>query len=389
MTRPITVLHTRIVTGTGGGPEKTILNSPRFLRGTRYRELACYLHPPGDPGFEVLRRRAAEAECPLVEVEDRGAFDPAVLRRLAAICREHRVDVWHGHDYKTNVLGVLLRPWLRFRLVTTVHGWVLHTRKTGLYYALDRWSLPRHEQVYAVSQDLFERCRGVGVPAGRLFLLENAIDTEVFRRAGPPAAAPARGDAPPGRVVVGAVGRLSPEKGFDLLVEAVAALLDEGLDLELRIVGDGPERERLLARAAASGHAGRIRLLGFQADTRAAFESFDAFCLSSLREGLPNVVLEAMAMEVPVLATRCGGIEAFGRDGVDMVQVPAGDAGALARGLRLVAGDAGLRARLATAARARIEAEYSFRRRMERMAELYDRLLDERPRPGEAGTTPG
>ena len=105
------------------------------------------------------------------------------------------------------------------------------------------------------------------------------------------------------------------------------------------------------------------------------------FCLSSLREGLPNVVLEAMAMEVPVLATRCGGIEAFGHDGVDMVQVSAGDAGSLAEGLRRLAEDAGLRARLAAAARARIEAEYSFRRRMERMAELYDRLLDGRPRP--------
>ena len=104
------------------------------------------------------------------------------------------------------------------------------------------------------------------------------------------------------------------------------------------------------------------------------FECFDLFCLSSLREGLPNVVLEAMAMEVPVLATRCGGIEAFGRDGTDMLTVPAGSADALAGGLRRLAGDAGLRERLAKTARARIEAEFSFRRRMERMAEVYERL---------------
>ena len=114
--------------------------------------------------------------------------------------------------------------------------------------------------------------------------------------------------------------------------------------------------------------------LGFQADTVALFECFDLFCLSSLREGLPNVVLEAMAMEVPVLATRCGGIEAFGHDGADMLTVPAGSADALAGGLRRLAGDAGLRERLAKTARARIEAEFSFRRRMERMAEVYELL---------------
>ena len=179
---------------------------------------------------------------------------------------------------------------------------------------------------------------------------------------------------PAGRLLIGAVGRLSPEKGFDLLIQAVASLIDEGLDLELWIAGEGEGRDELERQALATGHGDRIRLLGFQADTVALFECFDLFCLSSLREGLPNVVLEAMAMEVPVLATRCGGIEAFGHDGTDMLTVPAGSADALAGGLRRLARDAGLRERLAKTARARIEAEFSFRRRMERMAEVYERL---------------
>jgi glycosyltransferase involved in cell wall biosynthesis len=179
---------------------------------------------------------------------------------------------------------------------------------------------------------------------------------------------------PPGRLLIGAVGRLSPEKGFDLLIQAVAAMIDAGLDLELWIAGDGEERQRLEAQAAATGHGDRIRLLGFRADTVALFESLDLFCLSSLREGLPNVVLEAMAMEVPVVATRCGGIDAFGRDGVDMLTVEAGSVDALADGLRRLAGDAATRLRLARAARRRIEDEFSFRRRMDRMTEVYDLL---------------
>ncbi|EWY42333.1 hypothetical protein N825_19190 [Skermanella stibiiresistens SB22] len=370
----ITVLHTRIVTGTGGGPEKTIFNSPRYMRGSGYNELACYLRPPGDVGFETLRRRAAEKDCPLIEVDDASAFSPASLRRLAAICREHDVKVWHGHDYKTNLFGVLLKPLLGFKLVTTVHGWVKHTAKTPLYYAVDRWTLPRHDQVIVVSADLFDRCRACGVPEDRLHLIENAIDTEDFKRAGPAAEAPLRRGVPPGRLLIGAVGRLSPEKGFDLLIQAVASLIDAGLDLELWIAGDGDERERLEIQAAATGHGDWIRLLGFQADTVALFESLDLFCLSSLREGLPNVVLEAMAMEVPVVATRCGGIDAFGHDGVDMLTVEAGSADALANGLRKLAGDAATRLRLAQAARRRIEDEFSFRRRMDRMTEVYGLL---------------
>ena len=370
----IAVLHTRIVTGTGGGPEKTIFNSPRYMRGTGYRELACYLRPPDDPGFEVLRQRAAAKDCPLIEVDDASAFSLESLRRLAAICREHDVRIWHGHDYKTNLFGVLLKPFVGFKLVTTVHGWVKHTAKTPLYYAIDRWTLPRHEQVIVVSADLYERCRACGVPEDRLHLIENAIDTEDFRRTGPAALAAGRSGMPAGRLLIGAVGRLSPEKGFDLLIQAVASLIDEGLDLELWIAGEGEGRDELERQAVATGHGDRIRLLGFQADTVALFECFDLFCLSSLREGLPNVVLEAMAMEVPVLATRCGGIEAFGRDGTDMLTVPAGSADALAGGLRRLARDGDLRERLAEAARARIEAEFSFRRRMERMAEVYERL---------------
>jgi glycosyltransferase involved in cell wall biosynthesis len=370
----IAVLHTRIVTGTGGGPEKTIFNSPRYMRGTGYRELACYLRPPDDPGFAVLRQRAAAKDCPLIEVDDASAFSLDSLRRLAAICREHDVRIWHGHDYKTNLFGVLLKPFVGFKLVTTVHGWVKHTKKTPLYYAVDRWTLPRHEQVIVVSADLFERCRASGVPENRLHLIENAIDTEDFRRTGPAAQAAGRTGMPPGRLLIGAVGRLSAEKGFDLLIRAVATLIGQGHDLELWIAGDGEARDELERQAVATGHGDRIRLLGFQADTVALFENFDLFCLSSLREGLPNVVLEAMAMEVPVLATRCGGIEAFAHDGTDMLTAPAGSVDALAGGLRRLIEDAELRRRLADAARARIEAEFSFRRRMERMAEVYELL---------------
>jgi glycosyltransferase involved in cell wall biosynthesis len=252
---------------------------------------------------------------------------------------------------------------------------VTHTRRTPLYDAIDRWTLPHYERVIAVSQDLYDQCVEAGVPKQRLHLIENAIDTDEFARTMPPAAAPGRTDVPPGRLVVGAVGRLRDEKGFDLLIPAFATLLKEGYDLELWIAGEGPEREPLTAQAAATGFGERIRFLGYQGNTRDLFAAFDLFCLSSRREGLPNVMLEAMAMDVAVVATDCGGIAAFGHDGEDMIIVPTESIEALTNAMRSLIRDPARRAALAAAGRRRVEDEFSFRRRMERIVAVYDDLM--------------
>ncbi|MBV1800504.1 glycosyltransferase [Siccirubricoccus sp. G192] len=322
----------------------------------------------------MLRQRAAAKDCPILDVAESFALDPRSLMRLAELCRRHDVRIWHGHDYKTNLFGVLLQPFLGFRLVSTVHGWVSQEGRLPLYYGVDRWALRRHERVIAVSQDLLDLCRAAKIPERVLHLVENAIDTEDFRRRGPAAASSRRAGMPPGRLVVGAVGRLSQEKGFDLLVEAAGALLSEGIDFELWIAGEGSERDRLAELAERTGQAERIRLLGFQSDLKSLFEAFDIFCLSSRREGLPNVLLEAMAMEVPAIATRAGGVEAFtaGRD--DILTVPVEDGEALAEGLRSLLQTPALRHSLATSARKRVEQECGFQARMRKMASIYDEI---------------
>jgi glycosyltransferase involved in cell wall biosynthesis len=377
----IEVLHVRIVSGTGGGPEKTILNSPRHFLGSRYRETACWLHSPGDPGIAQIEESARARGCPFLAVEDPHPYDVRTLSRLAAICRERGIAIWHGHDYKSNLFGVLLARLCDLKLATTVHGWVKHTAKTPLYFAVDRFALRRYGEVVAVSQDLFDECLRIGVPRGHLSLIENAIDTEEYRRRRPPSTSTLR-SLPPGRLLVGAVGRLSEEKGFHVLIGAVERAIDAGCDLELWIAGEGDQEARLRAQIAASRHAGRMQLLGFRSDALALFEAMDVFALSSIREGLPNVVLEAMAMEVPVLATRCGGLEAFGRDGEDMLLVDPSSVEALARALARLAGDPILRSRLARAARTRVETELGFARRMERFRGVYDRLVDGRGMDG-------
>jgi len=369
------VFDTRVVTGSGGGPDKTILNSPRFLNQVGYRMVCGYLHPPGDPGYEEIVRKAERYSAPLVSIPDRGPWDWRVITKLLAVCRRENVAIWHGHDYKTNALGLLLKQFWPMRLVTTAHGWVHHTKRTPLYYRLDQLCLPRYERVICVSEDLFEACLSFGVPASNCVLLENAIDAEEYRRAKSIAEAKATLGFPTDSLLIGAVGRLAPEKAFDVLMRSIRQLVDRGVDVRLVIVGEGDDRERLEGLVRELALQDRVRLSGWQSDVRSYFEAMDVFALSSLREGLPNVVLEAMALEVPVIATRIAGIPRLIQDGRNGFLVEPGDLVSLTRSLNGLLTNPGLRDLLRTAGRRTIETRYSFPVRMQRLKRIYDELL--------------
>jgi glycosyltransferase involved in cell wall biosynthesis len=261
------------------------------------------------------------------------------------------------------------------RLVTTLHGWVQRTARTPLYYGIDRLCLRHYEQVYCVSPDLFEESRKSGVPSHRRILLENGIDVTAYRRAREVGEAKAALGIPPTRFLVGAVGRLSPEKGFCNLIRAVHQLAQAGLDVGLLLVGDGSDREALASLVRDLGLNDRVRLAGFQSDTRPSFEAMDVFALSSLREGLPNVVLEAMAYSIPVVATRVNGVPRLVCDGQNGLLVDPGLATALAAALQRLSAEPELCERLGAAGRATVERSYSFATRIEKLCESYDRLL--------------
>jgi glycosyltransferase involved in cell wall biosynthesis len=306
--------------------------------------------------------------------------DPRTLRRLIREIRAFRPDILHAHDYKTDILAVLLGRWFGARTLTTMHGFVSRGGRLEIYYRLDHWALRRMDHVVAVSDDLYQILPPLGIPESRRSLVHNGIDVQQFSRRRSIRQARESLGMDPSRLVVGAVGRLATEKGFDLLIGAFDRLLGAGLDAELVIVGEGGERPRLEALIAQLGRGDRIRLLGHQSEVRPLYEAFDAFALSSRREGLPNVVLEAMALEVPVVATRVAGVPGMIEDDTDGLLVEPGSVDDLTAGLMRLLADAGLRRRLAANARNKIETRYSFAARMERIGSIYDRLLARKPR---------
>lgn len=370
------ILETRVVTGTGGGPEKTILNTPRFLIPYGYDVLCAYMYPPGDPGFEQLRHRAELLGAPLVGIEDRGPWDLRTAKRLLQLCRQHRVAIWHGHDYKSDVLGLLLRRLWPMKLVTTAHGLGVLSGKAPLYNKIDLLCLRWFDRVICVSEDLRDLCIRKGVKPDRCVLIHNAIDTDQYTRREPVQAAKQRLGFATDRLLVGAVGRLSDEKNFLGLIRVFAALVRDGIDAELVIVGEGPERAKLEAARAAEGMRDRIHLPGYRSDVIDYYHAMDVFVLSSIREGLPNVLLEAMALEVPVVATAVAGVPGLVKHEHNGLLVEVGDLRALREALKRMLLDAQLRCRLAAAGRHTVTTDFTFSARMAKVRAVFDELLE-------------
>lgn len=215
----------------------------------------------------------------------------------------------------------------------------------------------------------------VGLPARKVDTIINGVDTERFRAGAPldPAAAAWRAD---GAFVIGAVGRLQDVKNHAGLIDAFARLRARVPDQKLRLVlvGDGPLRARLEAQAAASGAGADIVFAGAHANVAAVLGGFSLFALPSIAEGTPVTLLEAMASELPVVASDVGGIPEVVDQGVNGTLVAASDPEALAQALAAYVRDPQRAAVHGRAARARIEQHYSMAAMLAAYLGLYDRL---------------
>jgi glycosyltransferase involved in cell wall biosynthesis len=350
------------------------LNSPRYLR-TYGIDCAClFMRPPGDSGFAALERRAAAEDAEILGIDDRGPLDWRVVRECIRICRERNVTIWHAHDYKSNALGLLVRGFHRMHLVTTAHGWVRFTSRTPLYYKIDRYCMKRYEEVICVSQDLQERCLESGVLPGRLHQIDNAIVLEDYSTAAPTLADKARFGFDRQRFLIGAVGRLSEEKGFHHLIDVVGRLVRDGHPVGLIIAGEGHLREQLQQQVDDLRLHDHVRLSGFLTDPRELYHAIDLFVLSSLREGLPNVVLEAMASRRAVVATHCNGIPKLVQHKRNGLIVPSDNAEALHDAIRECVLSDVLRTQLADEGRRTVEERFCFNQRMKKVVEVYRQL---------------
>ena len=381
MRRPIRVLELRSVRGTGGGPEKTILLGAARADRRRFEVTVCYIRDRRDDTFGI-DAKASQLGVDYVEVHERHSFDPAIWPALRRLVREREIDIVHAHEHKTDLLALLLARAENIIPIATAHGWSGNSFREGVYYYVDRRLLPRYPVVIAVSEPIRQALLKRGAAANRVRRISNGIEHLEFQKN---AAVRARTrtalNIPDDTVVIGSVGRLEPVKRFDVLLEAAARLPHRPLTL---LVGDGSSRAQLVERARALGLADRIHLTGHRDDARELHQAFDVYVQSSDSEGVPNAVLEAMALETPVVATDVGGTRELIEHEVHGLLTPRRDPDALARAITRTRVDPTGTARRVAAARARIECELSFDARMKAVESIYEELVANRRRRADA-----
>ncbi len=300
----------------------------------------------------------------------------AAVREVAAELRGSSADVLLCHGYKANVLGRFAARRVGIPAVAVSRGWTWEGRKMRAYTRLDKWHLRLMDHVVSVSEGQAAKVRACGVPPSRMTTIRNSARLAALTEPDVSDCAKLLSQFTPSdgieRVVV-AAGRLSPEKGFGVLIDAAARVCADDPGVGFVLFGEGHERAALEARVAACGLTRRFRMPGFTPDLDRTLPWADAVVLSSFTEGLPNVLLEASAAGVPVVGTAVGGVPEVIADGETGYVVPPGDPVALAARIAQLLGDRDLRRVMGDAGRQRMRTQFTF----EAQADAYFKLLEE------------
>jgi glycosyltransferase involved in cell wall biosynthesis len=301
-------------------------------------------------------------------------LDPSLVWRLRSRLKVGGYHALHTHLFGATLHGVLAARGLA-GLVSVV---TLHTvREDNLWQRLAYGQLLKRVSIaVACSEKVADEMgrRYAAFLAGRLRTIPNGIDVA---RYGGFSRSLSRSELglDEGAPVVVAVGRLGDAKGYPILLNAMSMLLARLPDATLLIAGEGPLRSRLEGQAQELGIGRHVRFLGARSDVPRILAAGDVFALSSLWEGLPMALLEAMAAGIPCAATGVGGIPEAMKDQEEGLVVPPNDAGALAAALARCLEDRDFASRLAQRARARVERDFSARRMAREYASLYEELV--------------
>ncbi len=325
---------------------------------------------PPSPYIAYLREQGLEP----VVLRERGPGDLGALRGLAQALRDFAPDIVQSHGYRPTGLVSLLRlgrpAW---RWIGFFHGATRQDLKDRIYNRLNLTMLRRAQRLVVLSEEHRHWFAGMG---SRVRLIHNACLTL------PPPAEPQDFSQlqEPGRSLIGVAARLSHEKGVDILIEALGALRRNGLDATLAIAGDGPEQESLRRQAQRLGLEPHVRFLGRISDVAALYRVIDVLAIPSRdgAEGLPNVLLEAMAANLPVVAAGVAAIPEVLDDPRAGRVVRPGDVASLAAALEtllVTRGDTAAQSEAASARQAVVK-RFSLGMRAALHRSLYLELLD-------------
>lgn len=374
--RPL-IAHVLYRLDTGGMEQVAISVINRTA--ARYRHAVVSL-----AGFGAIRSRIEDTTVPCLSLDKQPGKDPGCYLRLWSTLRRLQPDLVQTYNIGTLDAAPIARLAGVHSVVHAEHGRdaadpLGSNRK---YRSMRRWLQPFITRHVAVSGDLQRwLCDDVGIAPSKVVCIHNGVDASTHApQAGLHTARPLLGTfAPPGTLLIGSVGRLDAVKDQAGLITAFGLLCgaESGLAgrLRLAIIGEGSKRQDLERQVERMHLGDRVRLPGNREDVAALLAECDVFALSSLAEGIPLTILEAMAAELPVVATDVGGVCEAVVDGATGTLVPPSDPAALAAALGRYVRDGNLRQQQGRAGRERVESRFSVSAMVSAYTALYDALL--------------
>ncbi len=373
------VLHLRTSTAFWG-PDRQSLQVIRPLgeRSITVDVLVLYRRPTEGPLLHSLVARARERGARAEQILDYGRRSRRVLAQVRHRIRSGGYHLVHTHEYKGNLIG----GWSAWRLgvpsVASVRGYTDRTLPLRIYKWLDLGvTLRLVTRIVTVSEAVRRQVLKAGYPARRVLTLHDAVDATTFSFDRVQTGARVREElgCTTAHLLVCAVGRLSPEKGHGFLLAAFREVLAAVPKARLVLAGEGPLRSRLQAQAAGCGLGDHVIFAGYRDDVETIIAASDLLVMPSLREGFGDPIIEAMALQRPVIASRVGGMVEIVRDGETGLLVPPGDPGALAQAIINLLRDHQARERMGLQGRRVALREFSVERLADDLARLYNELV--------------
>ena len=358
-----------------GGPEKQIVEHCASLDSGRWRMIVCSFME--GKGQNELVKRAGERGIETNILDTKSAYNPLVLLELAGLLRRTRPDVIVAHGYRALILCLVLKVYHKVPIIGYSRGYTGENPKIRMFERVHRAVLNFCNLIVAVSEGHKRLLVKYGVAAEKIKVVLNSVAVNapqenqgvkyrkgVFERIG----------VTEGRLVVCA-GRMSPEKGHRVLIEAISILGERARDTHFVFCGEGQCKKELKRLAEKFEVGDRCHFVGFRRDLDEIFRAMDFLVLPSLSEGLPNVVLEAFAWGKPVVATKVGGVPEVVKDGINGVLVAPNRPDLLARGIAILLASPELQTALGKAGYHNVEANFSFKKQNEKLKRIYEATL--------------
>jgi glycosyltransferase involved in cell wall biosynthesis len=301
----------------------------------------------------------------------RNKIDVTCVRSIASYCKSNKVTVLHSHGYKPSLVCLIMKLLYGTPYVITCHLWYLRTFRLKMYTALERISMRFADRVIGVSREIASDLERAGIPKRKLEVIENGIDVDRFSQfeLEPKDAEEVRKDLGLDRdsFIIGSLGRLTEQKDYQTLIRAAAEALKDNVALEFIVAGEGELKSALISECRDLGIENRFHFLGFRSDKEKILKLMSVFVLSSLDEGLPMAMLEAMAAGLPIVTTPVGGIPKVIKPGENGLFIDPGNVEQLKKNLLVLAGNSATREKLGRRGLETVKGEYS----IEEMARKY------------------